>query len=84
MPASAAGSRPIADQSSCSPPWAIKVRKRSRNRLPSGMGTRSRLGGCQGQANVFLSELRREPGRGKTPADDQLAIGFVDRRIKQR
>ena len=37
---SAAGSRPIADQSSCSPSCASKVRKRSRNRLPSGIGTR--------------------------------------------
>src|ERR1700732_1125387 len=39
-PASVAASRPIADQSSLSPPWASNVRNRSRRRLASGMGTR--------------------------------------------
>jgi hypothetical protein len=40
MPTSRAGSLPIADQSSCSPPRASKVRNRSPSRLASGIGTR--------------------------------------------
>src|SRR5271169_526684 len=39
-PASLAASRPMADQSSLSPPWASIVRNLSRRRLASGMGTR--------------------------------------------
>src|SRR5208282_730940 len=39
-PASSAASRPMADQSSVSLPWASRVRKRSRSRLASGNGTR--------------------------------------------
>jgi len=39
-PESRAASWPTADQSSLSPPCASKVRKRSRSRLASGIGTR--------------------------------------------
>jgi len=57
-PASLAASWPIADQSSLSPPWASKVRKRSRRMLASGSGTRrSSAAASEGNQGIVLGQI---------------------------
>ena len=74
----------MADQSSRSPSCASSARKRSRNRLASGKGTRSSSAAANASRISFWPSGAAKPAGLEGAVRDQRAVGLVDRSVEQR